>query len=154
MHSPLSTCHCAKCQADRENSCENPQKCMMEALMRLKRMTQKFNPLSNPESDNLMLTHRWKTANAAAQLRDNKIIFDPSITCKTNLSDCFHIFMNGEAFTTTTAERQPPARGISLDNESLTTYTDGSCTHNREENALCGACQGSEQAWCSMEPSL
>jgi ribonuclease HI len=64
--------------------------------------------------------------------------FNPTVTCNTNLADCFRIFTQGDT-TTTPAERQPPARGITLDLAPITVYTDGSCTENGKANALCGA---------------
>jgi ribonuclease HI len=110
----------------------------MATLTRLEKIALKFNPHHNPESDNLSPTHRWKSNNTTAQKNDGSITFDPSVTCKTNLTECFCIFTNEGGITITSAERQCPPGGISLDNESLTTYTDGSCLDNGKINAKCG----------------
>jgi ribonuclease HI len=110
----------------------------MEALKRLERLTPKYNPNHKQTSDNLTLTPRRKVRNKTTKKTNGTITFDPSITSKTNLAECFRIFTQ-EAISTTPAERQPPARGIMLNHLPVTVYTDGSCTDNGKADAKCGA---------------
>ena len=137
-HFPVLTCHCDDCSVDRANGCENPQCCAIEAQKRLDRISPKLNPKRCPYRDNLSLTHRRKEKNATAIIEGGDITFDPSITVKSDLADCFRIMVNPEKVSNVPAERQPPPRGIAIREEEMTIYTDGSCTNNGKLNAKCG----------------
>jgi ribonuclease HI len=137
IHLPVYSCPCNECEPDWENGCENPQKCAMEAHQRLERIAPKYNPLQNPQQDNLSLIKRRKAQNAQTKQNNNAITFNPSITSKTNLAECFHIFTNNEELTITLAERQPPTNSVSLIDLHQTIYTDSSCINNRDTNTQC-----------------
>ena len=60
-HHPVYSCHCNDCTADRNNGCENPQRCALEAKSRLGRITPKLNPLCPPNQDDLIKTRPRRT---------------------------------------------------------------------------------------------
>lgn len=78
-----------------------------------------------PHRDNLSLTHRRKEKNATAIIEGGDIIFDPSITVKLDLADCFRIMVDPKKVSNVPAERQSPPRGIAIQDEEVTMYTDG-----------------------------
>ena len=139
VHSPVYSCHCDDCTEDRLKGCKNPQKCAIDAQRRLEKLVPKLNPLAQTHDDNLSLTQRRKTSNITARIENTGIIFDPSVTEKTSLADCFRIFTDPNKISNIPAERQRQARGISIQEESTTVYTDGSCINNGKENAKAGA---------------
>lgn len=137
-HFPLFSCHCEDCSTDRLNGCENPQRCAIEAQKRLDRITPKLDPKRQTHPDNLSLTRRRKQKNVAAAAEGGDITFDPTVTVKTDLADCYRILVNPDKVSNIPAERQPPSRGINLQDENLIIYTDGSCMNNGKLNAKCG----------------
>jgi ribonuclease HI len=139
IHSPVFSCHCEDCTKDREEGCENPQKCTIDAQKRLNKLTPKLNPLAPIHDDNLSLTRRRKVNNITARQENTGIIFDPSITEKTSLADCFRVFTDPTKISNIPAERQRQARGIAIPEEEVTVYTDGSCTNNGKADAKAGA---------------
>ena len=148
-HFPVLTCHCEECIEDRANGCENPQRCAIEAQNRLNKISLKLNPNRMSYRDNLSLTHRRKEKNATATIEGGDITFDPSVTIKSDLADCFRIMVDPEKVSNIPAERQPPPRGTTIPDEEITVYTDGSCMNNGKLNAKCGA-----GIWAGHESNL
>ncbi|KAA1479858.1 ribonuclease H-like protein [Dentipellis sp. KUC8613] len=71
---------------------------------------------------------------------EGTITFDPTVTCKTDLAECFRIFTDPNLVTTEPATRLArPADGHIVDDEQITAYTDGSCIHNGKADARCGS---------------
>ncbi|KAH9071068.1 hypothetical protein EDB83DRAFT_2177127, partial [Lactarius deliciosus] len=91
-HIPSQMCICRECVRDRLEGCRNPQACAEEALSRLSEIAPKYNPLELTAHDNLSLTHRRITRNIDARDKDGDILFDPTITCKNSLAECFRTF--------------------------------------------------------------
>ncbi|KAI0279091.1 hypothetical protein BGY98DRAFT_1077593, partial [Russula aff. rugulosa BPL654] len=92
-HTPDSQCLCNDCSRDRAKGCRHPHSCAAEAQARIHLIVPKLNPLEIGENhDNLSLTPFRKNRNREARATDGKIRFDPSITCNTELADCFRIF--------------------------------------------------------------
>jgi hypothetical protein len=89
VHVPLYSCHCEDCSEDREKGCENPQRCAIEAQKRIDKLVPKLNPLAPTHRDDLSLTRRRKGNNDLARLENKEITFDPTVTEKTSLADCF-----------------------------------------------------------------
>ena len=58
IHTLVYSCHCKDCTKDRDDGCENPQRCALEARKRLDKITPKLNSLRPPNQDNLSLTRR------------------------------------------------------------------------------------------------
>jgi ribonuclease HI len=139
IHVPIFSCHCDDCAEDRTNGCENPQRCAIEAQRRLEKLTPKLNPLTITHQDNLSLTERRKANNEVARTENEEITFDPSVTEKENLADCFRAFVNPERVTNIPAEQQRRTRGVTIAEEHMTVYTDGSCLNNGKTNAKAGA---------------
>ena len=138
-HIPVYFCPCIDCRTDRENGCENPQRCAIEAQRRLDKITPKLNPMRPPSQDGLSITKRRIEQNQI-DTEDNEqgIVFDPSVTEKKDLSDCFRIFVDLEKINNVPAEQQPRPRGISLLDKEIIVYTDGSCINNGKLDAKCG----------------
>ncbi|KAH9017743.1 hypothetical protein EDB83DRAFT_2180280, partial [Lactarius deliciosus] len=143
VHYPVFSCHCEDCTTDRNNGCENPQRCAIETKKRLEKITPKLNPATHPNRDSLTKTRRRETRTQQTQQDEDEdeqgIIFNPSVTEKLNLADCFRIFVDRNKISNTPATRQPPPRGITIPNENITVYTDGSCLNNGKGNARCGS---------------
>ena len=137
-HCPIQNCTCIECIEDRLRECRNPHGCAQEALTRIQRIAPKLNPLRDDRHGDLSLTTRRKTRNETAKRTQGAIIFDPSITCKNDLSECFRIFTNPERATNIPAERLRP-RGPNLTLQEIAIYTDGACFNNGKENAKCGS---------------
>ena len=69
---------------------------------------------------------------------DQGIIFDPSVTEKKDLLDCFRIFVDPKKIKNMPAKRHPHPGGKPPEDEGITVYTDSSCLNNGKENAKCG----------------
>jgi ribonuclease HI len=140
-HYPRKNCACKYCKKDRNKGCENPHKCAITAKEILNKIAPKFNTKSKPKKDNLSLTHSRKEKNQQAhERRQGEIIFDPTITIRTTLGDCFRIFTDPSKQSERPAHRlQAPMRGLNIIEESITIYTDGSCLNNGKYNARSGS---------------
>jgi len=88
--------------------------------------------------DNLSLTKCCSARNEIERERKGKILFDPTITCKNTLAECFRIFTDLSCLTTTPAQRYYTA-GITPQGHLVTVYTDGACINNGKLNAKCGS---------------
>jgi hypothetical protein len=94
QHSNRKNCACSTCKIDRRNGCQNPHKCAQIAQSILQKISPKFDPSTTPVKDNLTLTHRRKEKNQRALTnRQDEIIFDPTVTTKNTLAECFRIFV-------------------------------------------------------------
>ena len=150
-HYPVYSCHCNDCTTDRETGCENPQRCALEAKSRLGRITPKLNPLRPPNQDDLTKTRPGRThdqawPNNTTEEPDNAegdeespgIRFNPSVTEKKDLMECFRIFTDPTKVKNTPAARPSTRRGIPPEDGEIIVYTDGSCTNNGKLDARCG----------------
>jgi hypothetical protein len=151
-HTPEPNCTCQDCTEERRGGCKNPHECAREALMRIHEIAPKYNPLQIGEQhDNLSLTRRRKGRNKLARQNDEEILFDPSITCKNNLAECFRIFTNPDRLSPIPAARFY-ARGLNLNPLKTEVYTDGACWNNGKANARCGEEYGSTPTTIGMPP--
>ncbi|KAF8260785.1 hypothetical protein EI94DRAFT_1451418, partial [Lactarius quietus] len=141
-HTPIFSCHCEDCTKDCENGCENPQKCAIEAQRHIEKLVPKLNPRAQMHQDNLSLTRRRLKNNKVAREENKEITFNPSVTEKTSITNCFRAFVDPEKTSNVPTERQQPVRGVIIPKEQMTIYTDGSCIscmHNGKANAKAGA---------------
>ena len=139
QHFALPNCPCTDCTYDRSLQCSSLHHCASEALMRIHKIYPKLNPLClGDPHDNLSLTGHCKAQNQLAQAARGEILFDPSITCKETLAECFRIFTNLSHLTTIPAQRYY-TQGISLCARTITVYTDSACFNNGKYNARCGS---------------
>ena len=147
-HRPDYTCQCVDCVNDKNKGCKNPQHCAIEAQKRIQEISPKLHPLHPPNQDSLTKSSQHNNVNARADpIEDEEndeeenpgITFNPSVTIKSDLTDCFRIFVDPNRIMDVPAMRQPPPRGISIPEEEITVYTDGSCLNNGKENAQCGS---------------
>ena len=137
-HVPVPNCPCRDCTEEREKGCINPHACAKEALTRIHDLAPKYNPLQIGEQhDNLSLTHRRKSRNILARKNEEEILFDPSITCKDNIAECFRIFTDLTRLSPIPARRFY-TRGLNLNHAKIEVYTDGACWNNGKANAKCG----------------
>ena len=66
------------------------------------------------------------------------IRFNPSVTEKKDLAECFRIFVDPDKIKNILATRHPRPRGIpSQDEEEIIVYTDGSCINNGKLDTRC-----------------
>ena len=134
-HVPNQACICMECVQDRCNGCKNPHTCALEAKTRLNEIAPKYNPLAIEYHDTLSLTPDRKRRNKDAS---QGLLFDPTITCKKGIQECFRIFTTLERIPRRPANRCPQ-RGTYLDNLEIKVYTDGACIRNGKRNAACGS---------------
>jgi ribonuclease HI len=138
VHRPTNYCNCPACADDQRKDCTHSHDCATEALARINRTLPKLNPLGpGIRHDNLSLTNRRKNQNRKAREENGKITFDPSITTKDDISECFRVFTDPQRSTRHPAQR-PQNNGANNRHEEMTVYTDGSCTDNGKENAKSG----------------
>jgi ribonuclease HI len=72
--------------------------------------------------------------------RNGEITFDPSVTNKTQLSEGLRIFTKPDRIIPIPAYRlRTPRRDHEQETSQLTIYTDGSCSNNGKQNAVCGS---------------
>ena len=138
-HTPSAWCNCPDCVRDRINKCKNPHRCVTEAQNKIDALYPKYNPLIPDERHGaLSLTASRKRKNLQAKYQNSKILFDPSITTKGDLTECFRIFTNPDEIS-----KQPARRGIdpgtNLRHQNIRVYTDGACLNNGKINAQCGS---------------
>jgi hypothetical protein len=131
-HNTAATCPCDACIENQLAGCKDPNKCGQVAQKILDNLNPIFNPNTSPKKDNLTLTHRRQEKNIQVRTQNNGgIIFDPSVTSKNQLSECFRIFVNTDRLMQILAYRlQTPAAGRNIDREQVIVYTDGSCINN------------------------
>ena len=137
-HAPTIDCTCCECEEDRAGGCINPHACANEALARINELAPKYNPLQIGEQhDKLSLTHRRKERNFLAKQNDTEITFNPTMTCKDSIAECFRVFVNPERLSPISTSRfyvqdpDPNPRKIEV-------YTDRACWDNGKANARCG----------------
>ena len=137
-HRPSIYCRCRDCQEDRNNQCWTPHKCAQEALTRINKTFPKLNPLHNDTNHgNLSLTPNRKLRNETAKQTNDDILFDPSITSKKNLGECFRVFTDPDRLSKNPAQRYA-TEGPNRRHHKIQVYTDGACFNNGKENAQCG----------------
>ncbi|KAH9048607.1 hypothetical protein EDB83DRAFT_2202141, partial [Lactarius deliciosus] len=137
-HVPSQVCICMDCVRDRIAGCKNPHACATEALIRINDITPKYNPLAIENHDDLSLTPNRKAKNKHAHEVGEEILFDPTITCKEGIEECFRIFTDPERVTMTPASRLL-TRGSDLNHLKVEVYMDGSCANNGKLDAKCGS---------------
>jgi hypothetical protein len=116
-----------------------PNLCAMEALTHIQETAPKLNPINlGKPHDNLSLTRRRKARNEEERLEEGEILFDPTITCKNSLAECFRIFTDSPEVHPISASRAYAVR-FRLRHQKVTVYTDGACYNNRREDAQCGS---------------
>jgi len=132
-------CACTECTLDRLKGCKDLNKCATEALNRINDLTQKFNlsTLGDPH-DNLSLTKWRKARNELVKKDDKEILFDPSITCRTDIAKCFRVFTDPARICDIPAMCMY-TMGLNLCHQKVTIYTDGVCFNNGKENTQCGS---------------
>ena len=138
-HQDITFCYCPDCFSDRCLGCQRPYACAREAQLRLEQIAPKLNLMTPGIShENLSLTNNWKRRNQEARLRNNAIIFDPSMTNKNNLAECFWVFTNLDQISDLPADRLAVNR-TTLRLQEVNVYTDGACMNNGKLNARCGS---------------
>ena len=122
----------------RNLGCDNPHKCTKEALNRLNLIPPKHNPTKQDPPDGMSLTRTRKSRNERARQTNGVITFDPLITCKETLAECFQVFTNPDRNPTHAAKRYR-YQGLTPRCKEITVYTDGACMDNSKKNAHCGS---------------
>ena len=137
-HVNNQACICIECVRDRRQGCRNPHSCALKAETCLKDIAPKYNPLAIDPHDTLSLTPDRKARRGNPRNEDHKVLFDPTITCKKNIDECFRVFTDPERISNLPASRRPQ-HGSYLDHLELRAYTDGACMKNGKRNADCGS---------------
>jgi ribonuclease HI len=138
-HRPSNFCRCRDCHDDREKQCWTPHKCAQEALTRINTTFPKLNPLAHDNRHgNFSLTPARKRQNSIARENNDDILFNPSITCKNSLTECFRVFTDPERTSKNPAKRMI-TKGANQRHEKIEIYTNGACFNNGKQNVKCGA---------------
>ncbi len=137
-HRPINFCNCRPCRDDHNRDCTHPHKCAKEAMTRLLASTPLWNPLDPRAKHNkLSLTHQRKEQNRRAREQNGTITFNPSLTTKDNISECFRVFTDPPKISRIPAQRARNDQ-VNARHNKVTAYTDGACLNNGKENARCG----------------
>ena len=135
-HQQHNACPCDDCKKDRTKGCNHPHKCALTANTLLINLVQKLNPAVPRQLDNLTLTHRRLQKNRKANInKGDEITFNPSVTTRTTLADCFRVFIPHPPSELPALRQQPRINPP----PSITIYTDGSCLNNGLLDEKCGA---------------
>ncbi|KAH9015245.1 hypothetical protein EDB83DRAFT_2211757, partial [Lactarius deliciosus] len=137
-HVPSQLCVCADCARDRLLGCRNPHACATEAALRINDISPKYNPYAPERHDDLSLTPNRKEKNRKAHESEGEVLFDPTITCKEGIEECFRRFTDPNRLTLIPARCQLN-RGRNLDHMKMEVYTDGACMKNGKLDARCGS---------------
>jgi hypothetical protein len=141
QHRPQCDFECQPCTKDRHKGCKNPHKCTTTARLLLENLAPTYNTSQKCPEDSLTLTHHRTEKNSRAIVKKgDEIVFDPTITTRSSLSECFHIFPSTIHPPQEPAHRlkvPPPYRN--LPRPPRVAYTDGSCLHNGKQNTQCGS---------------
>ena len=132
------TCICWDCVWDRRGGCQHPHTCAEEALNRLNLIAPKLNLLQRDRHGNLSLTKRRMVTNKIAKANNGSILFDPLITSKNNLAECFQIFTTPDQLSNIPTERLQ-GQGAAMRVPEINIYTDGACHNNGKVNAWSGS---------------
>ena len=134
QHIPSPYCHCQDCERDKQANCLNPHAYATEVSIRLQLITPRLHPLMAPLiNDNLSLTATRKVRNKVARTSNQEILFNLTITSRTDLAECFRIFTNPERILGLPATHHL----IHLQNirlPTITVYMDRACYNNGKEN--------------------
>jgi len=88
----------------------------------------KLNPLAHDNRHgNFSLTPARKRQNSIARENNNDILFNPSITCKNSLTECFRVFTDPERTSKNPAKRMI-TKGANQRHEKIEIYTNGAAT--------------------------
>ena len=139
MYIPSPACLCMECVGDRQKGCKNPQACVEEAAIRINDIVPKYNLLMIETHDNLSLTPNRKRKNKETHWEEEtKILFDPTITCKDRIAECFYIFTDPTKISMMPACCQLQ-RGRNITTQNMKAYTDGVCMNNQKLDAKCSS---------------
>jgi ribonuclease HI/exonuclease III len=150
-HLPHARCECRQCREDRGNGCSNPHKCSATAGRILSKIYPKLNPEQRPQIDDLSLTPERLEKNRQAMIHmKGAITFDPSVTVKDSLDECFRIFVGKSNLEESPALRVSRVnRGFNLLPERITITISSSCRNEGRPDATCVG-----GTWCEEEEGL
>ena len=132
-HAPWYNCQCESCTRDRGKGCKDPHKCVSAAEAIIIKLSIKLNPTAPSQKDGLTLTHKHLEKNVKADIaNEDEITFNPSVTTRSNLSDCFRILAPNP---TPTLPALHVPRDTATAPTALIIYTDGLCLHNGQHNS-------------------
>jgi ribonuclease HI len=141
-HTPYPECRCKDCRQDRTRGCPNPHKCAQHAKSITGLSDELYNVYDHSKKDGLTLTHRRKEKNQKATIENGEeIIFDPTITARGSLDECFRVLQKNKQTTIIEPSyriRNPHReQGQAIDPVHI--YTDGCCLRNGKLDATCGS---------------
>jgi ribonuclease HI/exonuclease III len=135
-HQPRRNCNCNNCTTIRNTAkCKNPHKCQEMAQIIMQTLQPKWNPNNNTPPNHLNLTPRRKARNKQAETTGEPILFDPNNSVD-QIEEGFRIFTKNEDEN---QDQENRANNRPEGNQSITIYTDGSCTNTGQNNAQAGS---------------
>lgn len=104
-YQPINYCNCKACIKDYKKHYTHLLDCALKALTRINIMSLKINPLSQGyRHNNLSITKRKRYQNKQA-IEEGTITFDPTITSKNNITECFRMFADPQKMLRNLAQR-------------------------------------------------
>jgi ribonuclease HI len=140
-HLPNQNCLCRRCRQDRARGCTNPHKCAQHAKDITGLSDDLYNMYKHPKKDRLTLTHRRKEKNQNAIIENGEeITFDPTVTARGSLDECFRVLHKNQQLPLEPAHRiSNPRREQGQQVDPIHIYTDGCCLRNGKLDATCGS---------------
>jgi exonuclease III len=132
-------CKCAECQSDKTSGCQRPWKCSKNADEILEKIHKNFNLSNSAPKDNLTHTTRRTRRFKQANLAEDAITFDPSVTTKASLDEGFRVFARNTSPNLEPANRPANTAGINAEWMHITAYTAGTCKFPNTGQAAAGA---------------
>jgi ribonuclease HI len=87
---------------------------------------------------NLSLSSARKRRNLQNKSQNKSVTFDPTITTKSDLTECYRIFTDPARASRLPAQRQVNP-GTELRHQTIEIHTDGACMNNGKKDARCGS---------------
>jgi ribonuclease HI len=140
-HLPNQNCLCRRCRQDRARGCTNPHKCAQHAKDITGLSDDLYNMYKHPKKDGLTLTHRRKEKNQNAIIENGEeITFDPTVTARGSLDECFRVLHKNQQLPLEPAHRiSNPRREQGQQVDPIHIYMDGCCLRNGKLDATCGS---------------
>lgn len=142
-HRGHKECGCYDCVRDRiEKGCDNPHRCAEAAWRVMDKLTPLWAPEARGEGDGLSLKTEQRKRNVDARRGGEDVVFDPSVTSGSAISEVFRIFVPRGGESRKAPARRRPAR-FDVEDEKVVAYTDGSALRGGRADASAGC-----GVWC------
>lgn len=106
-HNMRINCACDPCKSARRKGCPNPAKCHQAAKKVLDSLHPKWKPLTQEDLGHLQLSEEQVLENRSAWDKGEDIMFDPSLTSTSELTEEFRVFIDQQKVKQSPAMWEP-----------------------------------------------